>query len=299
MDMNSQWEYWYNEMRCILEKSCLYLLLPIPSTSFRLTVVGGSCPESLSKAALPSWVYLSLLGTWPIRSIQQDSGLSPWSASFTWLPRQPGFPPSFLLTPQSYYWFFSSLHPLTVWGPQSSFLGPRLCLWLTPLMISASFMSLNTTNNSQITIFGPDLFPNSRFLYQTDQQHLRCVTGMEDSICLNPLVFLPKLSPLLVFSIQLMTFHPASCSGPISIIHSSFFHAPYAVYQEILLAPPWKYIHIGHCLPPPPLWPWSGALSSVTWTTAIISLSHKILCFCPCLTKVYSQQSSQSGPFKT
>lgn len=84
--------------------------------------------------------------------------------------------------------------------------------------------------------------------------------------------------------------HPASCSGPERLIYPVLSHPMCnlsgRLVGSVLKIPPAS----GHFSPPLPLRPWSGARSFVTWTIAIIS--YKSPCFCPCSTKVYSQQSS-------
>lgn len=65
---------------------------------------------------------------------------------------------------------------------------------------------------------------------------------MEDST--HPNLFSSLYPILLFFPFNRWQLHPASCSDPMRVIHPSFFHAPYAIYQEILLALSWKYIYI-------------------------------------------------------
>ena len=91
--------------------------------------------------------------------------------------------------------------------------------------------------------FSPDLFSKHQIpTLNWPTSSFRWITGLEDvTHPSKPLFFLPKhITPLAVFSIQWWQLHPVTCSE--RLIHSFFFHTPHVIYQEALLALPWKHL---------------------------------------------------------
>jgi len=106
----------------------------------------------------------------------------------------------------------------------------------------------------------------------------------------KPLFFLPKhITPLTAFSIQWMAIPSCHLLREAHLFlflphHTCNLSGSFVGF--ILKTPPAS----GHFSPPPPLQPWSGPVSFVTWTTA--TFFHRFPYVCPC-SMVYSQESSQ------